>query len=458
MEKSNILFLSIDAFIANRCYGKNKTSKTPNIDSLIKNGVYFDKAFSSSDGTPVSFASLFTGSYPFRACSRKGRWHFKLQDDVVDYVTLLKKHGYHAYATIPEMWIIEEFFHLFENSDKIYPLFGYRLYDGLGQQIVDRLESQKMEEPWFYFVHIMDAHKPITFPQEFDNEEFGEDDYDKMISSIDAWIGKILQKVNMKTTIVVLTADHGDYLRIITHQGKRLSFEYKSYSKFALKISNLTPKFLYPLKNKLFLIIRDILTKRKIAKLNKKLTLYEKRCLFHARSFSERYLYDELFHIPLIFAGNGIERKNMVIEQQVRNVDIFPTLFDIIQITNDKEIHGRSLNPILQGNKLPDMPIYLESGFNLKNSSKAVMGIRTFKYKYFRSMYNSTKNIHLYNLESDQLEENNIASSQHEVVENMEKILSNIRDKSCDKHSEEPQEESDVDERVKEQLKKLGYI
>ena len=59
--KPNILFLCIDALRADRCYGNEKTSKTPNIDFLIKQGTYFNSAFSSSDGTPVSFSSMFTG-------------------------------------------------------------------------------------------------------------------------------------------------------------------------------------------------------------------------------------------------------------------------------------------------------------------------------------------------------------------------------------------------------------
>jgi len=33
--KPNILFLTIDAFQARRFFGKNRTAKTPNIDSLL---------------------------------------------------------------------------------------------------------------------------------------------------------------------------------------------------------------------------------------------------------------------------------------------------------------------------------------------------------------------------------------------------------------------------------------
>ena len=41
--KPNILFLLIDTFRADKFSGKGKTSKTPNLDSLITNGAYFSR-------------------------------------------------------------------------------------------------------------------------------------------------------------------------------------------------------------------------------------------------------------------------------------------------------------------------------------------------------------------------------------------------------------------------------
>ena len=35
-----------------------------------------------------------------------------------------------------------------------------------------------------------------------------------MISGIDFWIGKILQKINLENTLVVLTSDHGNFLPV----------------------------------------------------------------------------------------------------------------------------------------------------------------------------------------------------------------------------------------------------
>ena len=49
------------------------------------------------------------------------------------------------------------------------------------------------------------------------------------------------------------------------------------------------------------------------------------------------YLYDELLRTPLIFSGNTIT-SNKLIKNQVGSVDIFPTILDLIglsQINND---------------------------------------------------------------------------------------------------------------------------
>ena len=42
--KHNILFITIDSLRADKVYGQNKSSLTPNMDSLINNGIYFTQA------------------------------------------------------------------------------------------------------------------------------------------------------------------------------------------------------------------------------------------------------------------------------------------------------------------------------------------------------------------------------------------------------------------------------
>jgi len=61
--KTNILFILVHRLRADQCYGNDKKSYTPFLDSLIDNGVYFNNAFSSADGTTISLNCLFNSEF-----------------------------------------------------------------------------------------------------------------------------------------------------------------------------------------------------------------------------------------------------------------------------------------------------------------------------------------------------------------------------------------------------------
>ena len=62
----NILFLVIDSLRADRIFGDKRTTKTPTIDKLIKDGVYFSQLISTSDVTGTGMGCYFTGVYKTR--------------------------------------------------------------------------------------------------------------------------------------------------------------------------------------------------------------------------------------------------------------------------------------------------------------------------------------------------------------------------------------------------------
>ena len=146
-----------------------------------------------------------------------------------------------------------------------------------------------------------------------------------------------------------------------------------------------------------------------------------------------------------------------MIEQQVRQVDIFPTLCQLIGISSDLgEINGRSLVPLLNEQSLNEEPAYIESGSVSAKKLGKVIGIRTTNYKYLRSRNDLTKNVTLYDLKNDPDETKNIASSNKQIVNDMECTLQKIRgDYTMDSPIEMTKEEN---EKIEKELKKLGYI
>ena len=196
--KPNIVFFLIDGLRADKCFNKNKSIKTPNIDRLIENGIYFSQTISSSDATPISIGSIFTGLYPYKhGVGLHGHKFSKLHPNATSFIKILKNFGYHAYAIVPDLLEMDSLYCDFENNDKDYslkPTFT-RLYDGLDDRILNKLEPKSMKEPWFFFIHLEDLHTPIQVPEEFLNEKFGDSKYEMMVSVIDDWLGSILKKI-----------------------------------------------------------------------------------------------------------------------------------------------------------------------------------------------------------------------------------------------------------------------
>jgi len=91
---------------------------------------------------------------------------------------------------------------LYDENKEIYAS-STTLYDGLGKSIVDKIESLNNHEPWFYYSHIMDLHGTKKFIikeyfKKFQNPKFGTNVYEQMLSALDVWLGKIIEKVDLK--------------------------------------------------------------------------------------------------------------------------------------------------------------------------------------------------------------------------------------------------------------------
>ena len=168
------------------------------------------------------------------------------------------------------------------------------------------------------------------------------------------------------------------------------------------------------------------------------------------------FLFDELVRIPLIFVGFGIP-SNLMIKQQVRQVDIFPTLYELIGASSDLgSINGRSLVPLLNKQSLTEEPTYIESGSASAKKLGKVIGIRTSNYKYLRSRKDVTKDVTLYDLKNDPNETKNIASLNPQIVEEMEGILQKITTDSA--VYDLPSITKDESKKIEAELRKLGYI
>jgi len=474
--KPNILFLLIDGLRQDKCHGNKKTSVTPHIDSLIQNGVYFNQAICSAPVTFTSLSSLFTGLHASEAVILNNRI-FTINQKRKNYVEHLKENGYTTYAFLPESAYMGPG-QIFKENVYKYP-YTDTLFNGNGKLIIEKLKENSLKEPWFYYMHFYDLYEASVFEideagsKELSDKRYGNNKYERILSAMDVWIGKILDNVDLNNTLVVLTADHaterGDYDTNLEEyasycQNIRTSWEPNSVSKSVASVKKI-PKFLQPMKN--FMSKSYSMRRRRIIKdriqpeiekiENEDLSPYQKRLKKSAAIIIFK-TFDDRFRIPLCFSGYGITSKH-IISDQVRSIDIFPTIMDVINSPNIRNIHGRSLFPYLVGEKMNEIPALVESiPMSLSAYTMNYVGIRTSEYKYFRDRNKTTKNIHLYDLVKDPLEERNLADELPDVVQKMENKLTEMQGQKFSDYEKSNELSDDEAQNIEKELRKLGYI
>jgi arylsulfatase A-like enzyme len=455
MMKPNLVFLTIDSLRADKCHESNRKTKTPNLDSLVKKGTYFSQAISTADQTGTSLATLFTGIFP----TTSGKSQFNFTSEVPTYFDILKQNGYQMNSFIPDH---EFFISLTSNFDKniIYEFKNkekwLRLQGGLGDQIIQQLRENKTKSPWVYYIHLMDIRAPFLVPTEFNKDENGENNYEKLVSYIDTWIGKFSENINFDETLFVLSSDHGEYIPFVEggiNGNKKIE---KTITEVTKKIP-----FLEKAGIKMLLNARFAKQTYEKEKLKRTSTPYQMRSL---NSRSTLFLYDELIRVPLLFVGHNTKNNSSVLNM-VRHADVFPTIMDILKISSgETSIDGQSLYPLIQGENITEKPAYIEVGVNLAqlidkktpDTESKVIGIRTSDYKYFRSREDNLKLLHLYDLKNDPLEENNIAELKPDIVKKLEQILIDFMNRR-DKNKSSTLTDEEI-KKAKETLLKLGYI
>jgi len=477
--KPNIIFFLIDGLRADQVYGNNRTCKTPNIDSLIQNGMYFEQAISSVDGTIVSLNTIFNSNFQVGNSARNKKIVLN-ENNLID---ILKKNGYHIYGTLPNFASFNSLLEHFENenNDRIeksdpstgdlidpvaaqflgqktegshseYERHKATLPTGLAKRIIQLLESKEKQEPYFCYFHILDLHplregrKPIGI-EDFDNEKFGSSLFERTVSSIDFWLGKIFEHID-KNDVIILTADHGE--RIPYGGMREVDFEPKLEHAvdFGKKI---LPKSAHKIGGQFLYDIRKSVGKRKLNKSNKKLTNYQKRSRDPYFTLS---LFDELIRVPLLFVGNSI--KPRIITKQVRHVDISPTIYELLDIPLDRKISGKSLISLDDESSQEENPSYLHTMPHHKLSPSDMVGLRTNKHKYFRAARDPKENVNLYDLKNDPYENDNIAETNKELVTQLEKKILQLEKDNLSEYEEKISEKEL--QRISNELKRLGYM
>ena len=155
----------------------------------------------------------------------------------------------------------------------------------------------------------------------------------------------------------------------------------------------------------------------------------------HGLSVERRLAYEESIRIPLFMRWPKLIKAGSAVDQFALNIDIAPTLLEIGGAPPPKEIHGRSLVPLLRGEKVLWRDSFLIEYFSDKvfprMSNMGYQAIRDGRWKYIHYV-DLDRVDELYDLKADAYEMNNLAprSEAGDTVAQMRAKLAQLLDSS----------------------------
>lgn len=169
------------------------------------------------------------------------------------------------------------------------------------------------------------------------------------------------------------------------------------------------------------------------------------------------HVYDFLVRVPLILRRPGYLPAGAVHERLVRQVDILPTVLDLlgIDVPTGAEIDGRSFRPLLDGRSWNPQPAFVSvSGLP---RDLELRGVRTEAHKYTYGPYNPELPEELYDLRRDPRETDNIAAADADVCRELRTLADAFVAAAPATAAPVPVSAADQ-ARVEQHLRDLGYI
>lgn len=381
----------------------NKLGLTPNLDAVARQGVVFEKAFSQAPLTPVSHATIFTGTYPqFHTVTDFGHPLPALLPSVPE---ILQKTGYHTAAFIGSL-VLDPKAQMAPGFDRGFDFFdaGFRPKTNRSESRYDTVERRagdviahalswlrkNPQTPFFIWVHLYDPHAPYDPPEPYDARF--KDPYDGEIAYADASLGKLFQYLRehglYERSLIVMMSDHGESLGA------------------------------------------------------------------HGESMHGIFLYDETIHVPLLFKLPGSLLAGKRVTTRVRLVDVAPTLLNMLSLPLPPTFQGQSLVSEMKSNPKAsgDLPAYAETEYPHRAFGWAgIRAMRTGKYLYVRAPKRE-----LYDQMVDKRAEHNLASSSPAVTDTLGSQLDKFYDETTSFHGKPQQSAPNAEQ--SENLAALGYV
>lgn len=221
--RPNIVLITLDTCRADRigCYGFG-LARTPAIDTLAQDGVRCTNAITTAPITLVAHASIMTGLLP-PAHGVRDNGAYTLANEYPTLAETLKQNGYATGAFVSAV-VLNRRYNLSQGFDtydddlwaedepKLF-MIRDRPAPRTAERAVAWLRAHA-DTPFFLWVHYFDPHQP--YESRYRDRHLLPTAYDAEIAQADEGVAAIvecLRDINaLDSTLVVLTADHGESL------------------------------------------------------------------------------------------------------------------------------------------------------------------------------------------------------------------------------------------------------
>jgi len=401
-KQPNIILITLDTVRADRMgFLGSKQGLTPQLDTLATQGVVFEYAYSQAPITPVSHATILTGTFPqYHGIRNFGD---RLPPSVPFLPDILHAQGYHTGAFVSSIILDPKngFASGFERGFDVYNAGFHRQKTGERREasmqrrgevtlgyVLEWL-GQQHGSPFFLWFHLWDAHDPYNPPEPF-RSRLPNAPYNGCIAYVDDLVGKLLAYLRSQglydNALIAVAADHGESLGD------------------------------------------------------------------HGELTHSIFLYDATIHVPMLLKLPGNRSASQRVQATASLVDLAPTLLEALGQKPPPAMQGRSLLPLI-GSPHPENRPSLATGDHSERSFgwSALVSLRTGN-----QLYVSAPKPELYDLASDPGAKTNIYSSKRVTavrlaiqLDNFVKLISTGAPQAL---------QDNLDEKSREKLSALGYV
>lgn len=450
-NKPNVLLIVVDCLRADRTFDPDRSAQTPNLNALAKRGTLFSHLITANSMTIPCMTTMFSGMYPNKHGVR-AMVGARVADQVPLLAEIMRDNGYNTYAEATGP--LSTFYRLNRGFDHYEFRDGVKssLLGGWGDELIARFHNQEFAGPWFVYLHLWGVHRPRQILPQYNTPNYGKTEYDRAISSYDARLGELFDALDDQT-IVVVTGDHGEKIPENSVEA-RVEFVKKSLTGSA---SNNTSTSVW-------------VKRRRKAIASLRQSWFTAARVLHRVGLLESplasltghgyHVYDSLVRVPLVVAGHRPSSSGQVISDQVRQIDIMPTILDLAGLADEvpPSADGRSLTPLMQDESLTPIPAFIETCQNSREPSN-FYGVRYQGWKYAYDARTPTVPDELYDLSADPEETKNLAKTLPQRTADMRRLIEQHLQQGRQSAVSMTEEMSETEMAgLAEHLKKLGYV